>query len=162
MSLRTKERSWNLQERRHIVGYSDSSKSYRIYSPRQHKVEVSWDVNFDEIFSYKKIIKDSMDSNNEEEHKDLKEESTSSLDHPNEEPKGPLYPMEPVLEVIKRIELLKSTLQEAEGHSNLVDTLKKVRDLNDSLVMRNVCQILSMKNLPPLKKKLRMQNGRRL
>jgi hypothetical protein len=49
-----------------FVGYSESSKAYRIYIPEQHKIEVSRDVNFDENLAFKKSIEDSMEEEYEE------------------------------------------------------------------------------------------------
>ena len=49
-----------------FVGYSESSKAYRIYVPSQQKVEINRDVTFDENISFSKSIEDSMDSNDEE------------------------------------------------------------------------------------------------
>ena len=54
-----------------FVGYSESSKAYRIYVPGQQKVEISRDVTFDEKIAFRKSIEDSMDSNDEEEHEGL-------------------------------------------------------------------------------------------
>jgi hypothetical protein len=39
-----------------FMGYNDSSKSYRIYIPEQHKIEVSRDVTFNEKIAFKKSI----------------------------------------------------------------------------------------------------------
>jgi hypothetical protein len=39
-----------------FVGYSDSYKSYRIYIPEQHKIEVNRDVTFNEKMAFKKSI----------------------------------------------------------------------------------------------------------
>jgi hypothetical protein len=36
------------------VGYSETSKAYRIFTPEQLKIVVSRDVNFEEDFAYKK------------------------------------------------------------------------------------------------------------
>jgi hypothetical protein len=38
-----------------------------------------------------------MDSNDEEEHEDPKEETTCSPEHPNEDPEQPLESVEPVI-----------------------------------------------------------------
>jgi hypothetical protein len=46
-----------------FVGYSESSKTYRVYVPRKQKVEISQDVTFDERIAFKKSIEDSIDSN---------------------------------------------------------------------------------------------------
>jgi hypothetical protein len=101
-----------------FVGYSDTSKAYKIYVPGQQTVEIIRDLTFDEKIAFKKSIEDSMDSNNEEEHEDLKEESTCSPEHPSEEPDQPLEPVEPVVvpKNKKRPAWLGSTLQEAERH----------------------------------------------
>ena len=43
-----------------FVGYSDSSKAYRIYIPKQHKIEVSRDVMFNERMAFRKSIEETM------------------------------------------------------------------------------------------------------
>jgi hypothetical protein len=80
-----------------FIGYSDTSKAYKIYVPGQQKIEISRDVNFDEKIAFKKSIEDSMDSIDEEEHEDPKEGSTCSPEHFGEEPDQPLEPVDQVL-----------------------------------------------------------------
>ena len=63
-----------------FVGYSESSKAYKIYVPGQQKIEISRDVTFDEKIAFKKSIDESIESNKEEEHEDTKEESKCSLE----------------------------------------------------------------------------------
>jgi hypothetical protein len=41
-----------------FVGYSESSKAYRIYVPCQQNIEISRDVNFDERIAFKKSIEE--------------------------------------------------------------------------------------------------------
>ena len=48
-----------------FVGYSDHSKSYRIYIPGYHQIELSRDVTFDEDTQF---IKSKKDKEYEEEH----------------------------------------------------------------------------------------------
>jgi hypothetical protein len=55
-----------------FVGYSESSKSYRIYVTGQQKVEINRDVTFDERIAFTKSIEDSIDSNEEGEHEETK------------------------------------------------------------------------------------------
>jgi hypothetical protein len=68
-----------------FVGCSESSKAYRMYVLGQQKIEISRDVTFDERIAFKKSIEESIESNEEEEHEDTKEESTCSPEQPNEE-----------------------------------------------------------------------------
>jgi hypothetical protein len=69
-----------------FIGYSESSKAYRIYVPGQQKVEINRDVKFDEKIGFRKSIEDSIDPNDEEEHEGPKEETTCSPKHLNVEP----------------------------------------------------------------------------
>ena len=48
-----------------FVGYSEQSKAYRIYIPRQRQIELNRDVTFDEDTTFRKSRKDEED---EEEH----------------------------------------------------------------------------------------------
>jgi hypothetical protein len=43
-----------------FMGYSESSKAYRIYIPKQHKIEVSRDVTFNENMAFKKSIEETI------------------------------------------------------------------------------------------------------
>jgi hypothetical protein len=56
-----------------FVGYSESSKAYRIYIPEQHKIEVSRDVTFNEKMAFKKSIEETIE---EEEYEEPIEEDT--------------------------------------------------------------------------------------
>jgi hypothetical protein len=64
-----------------FVGYSESSKAYRIYIPEQHKIEVSRDVTFNEKMAFKKSIEETIE---EEEYEDPIEESTENQNDENE------------------------------------------------------------------------------
>jgi hypothetical protein len=80
-----------------FVGYSDTSKGFKIYVLGQQKIELSRDVNFDDNISFKKSIEDPIDSYDEEEYEEPKEESTCSPEHTSEEPDQPLEPVERVV-----------------------------------------------------------------
>jgi hypothetical protein len=69
-----------------LVGYSESSKAYKIYVLGQQKVEINRDVIFDEKIGFRKSMEGSMDSNDEEEHEGPKEKTTCSPKHLNAEP----------------------------------------------------------------------------
>jgi hypothetical protein len=73
-----------------FVGYSESSKVYRIYVPGQQKIEISRDVTFEERIEFRKSIEEPIESNEEEEHEDTKEESTCSPEQSNEEQEPPM------------------------------------------------------------------------
>jgi hypothetical protein len=95
-----------------FVGYSESSKAYKIYVPGQQKIEISRDVTFDEKIAFKKSIDESIESNKEEEHEDTKEESTCSPEQPNEEQEPPHESVEPTIipKTRKRPAWLETTL----------------------------------------------------
>ena len=50
-----------------FVGYSKSSKAYRIYFPRYKKIDISRDVTFDEDTAYNKSIKTPVEGPEESE-----------------------------------------------------------------------------------------------
>ena len=116
-----------LRKRGIFVGYSESSKAYRIYVPRQQKIEISRDITFDERIAFKKSIKEPIESNEEEEHEDTKEESTCSLEHPSEEQEPPHEHVEPVIapKTRKRPAWLESTLQEEKKHRDPNGTFRQ-------------------------------------
>jgi hypothetical protein len=72
-----------------FVGYNDSSKDYKIYIPKQHKIKVSRDVTFNEKMAFKKSIEETIE---EEEIEEPNEENT---ENENEEKEQPDHPMEP-------------------------------------------------------------------
>jgi hypothetical protein len=53
-----------------FVGYSESSKDYRIYIQEQHNIEVNRDVTFNEKMAFKKSIEETIE---EEEYEELVE-----------------------------------------------------------------------------------------
>jgi hypothetical protein len=98
------------------VGYSDSSKAYRIYIPEQHKIEVNRDITFNERMAFKKSIEETIE---EEEIEEPNEESTESENNEKDQPDHPMEPCENIdLDNIpknkKRPAWLDATLQDAE------------------------------------------------
>jgi hypothetical protein len=75
------------------VGYSDSSKAYRIYIPEQHKIEVNRDVTFNEKMAFKKSIEETIE---EEEIEEPIEESTENQNEEKEQPDHPMQPCETI------------------------------------------------------------------
>jgi hypothetical protein len=49
-----------------FIGYSETSKAYRIYIPKQRQIEISRDVTFDEEAAFKKYRESRMDEDREE------------------------------------------------------------------------------------------------
>jgi hypothetical protein len=76
-----------------FVGYSDSSKAYRIYILEQHKIEVSRDVTFNENMAFKKSIEETIE---EEENEEPTEEITENQDDKKEQPNHPMQPYETI------------------------------------------------------------------
>ena len=64
------------------MGYSESSKAYKIYIPEKHKVEVRKDITFNENMAFKNSIEETIE---EEEYEEPKEESTCLQEDHNEE-----------------------------------------------------------------------------
>jgi hypothetical protein len=99
-----------------FVGYSESSKAYRIYILKQHKVEVSKDVTFNEKMAFKKFVEETIE---EEEYEEPNEESTCLPESQNEETKQLDHPMQPcetieseiVPKTKKHLAWLEATLQ---------------------------------------------------
>jgi transposase InsO family protein len=72
-----------------FMGYSDSSKAYRIYIPEQHKIEVSIDVMFNERMAFSKSIEEFI------EEEELEEPNEENTENENKEKDQPDHPMEP-------------------------------------------------------------------
>jgi hypothetical protein len=68
------------------VGYSDSSKAYRIYILEQHKIEVSRNITFNERMAFKKSIEETIEEEEieepDEENIERKSNEKDQLDHP--------------------------------------------------------------------------------
>jgi hypothetical protein len=99
-----------------FMGYSDSSKSYRIYIPEQHKIEFSRDVTFNENMAFRKSIEEIIE---EEELEEPNEENTENKDNEKDQPNHPMEPGDNIDSDIipktkKRPTWLEATLQDAE------------------------------------------------
>jgi hypothetical protein len=74
-----------------FVGYSDSSKAYRIYIPEQHKIEVRRYVIFNERMAFRKSIEEIIE---EEELEEPNEENTENENNEKDQPDHPMEPCE--------------------------------------------------------------------
>jgi hypothetical protein len=111
------------------VGYSDSSKAYRIYIPEQHKIEVSRDVTFNERMAFKKSIEETIE---EEEIEELNEENTEGEDNEKDQPDHPMEICENadpdnIPKNKKRPAWLEATLQDTERIKVPEGTSKKTK-----------------------------------
>ena len=98
-----KEKSTKLEptSRRGIfVGYSESSKAYRIYFPGQRQIEVSRDLTFEEEVAYRRSSGSHAETDSEEQ--ESPREFVSSSPHPTAarrdpmESDGPCEPIDPI------------------------------------------------------------------
>jgi len=114
-----------------FVGYSLSSKAYRIYIKEGRQIEVSRDVIFDENHAYKRskdipIYSDDEDTPlfEEEKHRD---EATPNQEEEYEGPRELILPMF-IPKTRKMPNWLKATLEYAKGHESTKGTLQKEKD----------------------------------
>ena len=100
-----------------FVGYSDTSREYRIYIKEGNQIVISRNVIFDENILFKKSKGLLMDSNNEEL-PIFEEEVDKEGEESHHEEEGPSEHVQLVViqETRKRPNWLKSTLLDAEGH----------------------------------------------
>ena len=112
-----------------FIGYSNSSKAYRIYMIDGHHIEVSRDVIFDESIAFKKSNELSIDSD-DEELSIFEEQVDKEGEESHDEEEGPSEPVQPmvILETRKIPNWLKYTLLDAEGHGVKKDHLEKERN----------------------------------
>jgi hypothetical protein len=113
-----------------FVGYSESSKAYRIYIPGQRQIEVSKDVSFEEEVAFRRSRGSHMKIDSEKQ-----EEMVSSPPHPSTVQREPVEPVETIefvdpvdpidpvdvpRDIVvgqKRPTWARQTLQKAEGHA---------------------------------------------
>ena len=127
-----------------FVGYSETSKAYRIYVPGQRQIEVSRDVTFDEDAAFLRSRESHLDVVTEEPEapkdvedpdiapprSDVQREELSDPVPDEEDPVEPVLPLErPVLAppVKRRPAWLRDTLQEAEKHTAPPGTFRESR-----------------------------------
>ena len=74
------------------MGYSESSKTYRVYFPGFKKIDISRDVTFDEDTAYKKSRKRPTEDTEEAEAPRIHNITMNEEDREFEEPQRPVDP----------------------------------------------------------------------
>lgn len=140
MSLRTRGQNWILQERGIFVGYSETSKAYRIYVLGFTKIEISRDVTFDEDAAFYKSKKNSSEEIQDGEPKAPKglepeAEEVVLKDHDELEPQTPEDPPKEV--TLGKRSLLGPVSSCKKQRSMVLQTepSEKARNLKPILVM---------------------------
>ena len=98
-----------------FVGYSETSKSYRIYVPGQREVEICHDVTFDEDAALRKVRNLPIAKEDKEEEEACRKEEPKDESMPDVE--GPLIPIDANSSNKRRPSWLRDTLEDAEGHT---------------------------------------------
>ena len=96
-----------------FVGYSETSKAYRVYVPGQREVEICHDVTFDEDASLRKVV-NLLRSEEDREARSGNQEEPKDETMPDVE--GLMDPIDPPTSLGKRPSWLMDTLEDAEGH----------------------------------------------
>jgi len=115
------------------VGYSETSKEYRIYVPSQREMELSHEVTFDEDFALRKI-RDLPIPRKANDDVDAEKQDESSSDELMPYVEGPMDSIDPPpcdpSTTRKRPLWLKDTLANAEKHIALRGTFRESKTLN--------------------------------
>ena len=101
-------------KKRMFVGYSETSKAYKISVPGQREVEICHDVTFNEDVALKKVINipfSKEDKEDEEAGKQEEPEDDLTLDV-----EGPMDPIDPPPSNKKRPSWLRDTLEDAKTY----------------------------------------------
>ena len=96
-----------------FVGYSETSKAYRVYVPGQSEVEICHDVTFDEDASLRKVINL---PNSEEDHEVRSGNQKEPKDEMMLDVEGHMHPIDPPPSNKRRPSWLRDTLEDAERH----------------------------------------------
>ena len=96
-----------------FVGYSETSKAYRVYVPSQREVEICHDVTFDENASLKKVVNL---PRSEEDHEVRPGNQEEPKDETMPDVEGMMDPIDPPPSMKRRPSWLRVTLEDAERH----------------------------------------------
>lgn len=120
----------SFKKERHFVGYSETSKTYKIYVPCFKKIAISRDVTFDEDAAFNKSKKNASEEVQDEEPKaprGSKPEAEKFVpkDHDELEPQKPKDPPKEVFTSKRRLAWARELMQEAEKYGAPYGTFKE-------------------------------------
>ena len=95
-----------------FVGYSETSKAYRLYVLGQREVEICHDVTFDEDTSMRKVFNL---PRSKEDHEARPGNQEKSKDETMPDVEGPMDPIDPPPSLGKRPSWLRDTLKDVMG-----------------------------------------------
>ena len=95
-----------------FVGYSETSKAYRIYVTGQREVEICLDATFDEDVALKKVR--NLPSSKEDEEDEEARKQEESKDDPMPDVEGPMDPIDPPPSNKRRPSCLRDTLEDTD------------------------------------------------
>ena len=118
-----------------FVGYSETSKAYRIYVPGFKKIEIGIDITFDEDAAFCKSKKNSLEEIQEEEPKaprglEPEDEEVVHEDHDELEPQRPEDPPKEVTLGKRRVAWERELMQEAKKYDAPNGMFKESKKLN--------------------------------
>ena len=151
-----------------FVGYSESSKAYRIYFPKYKKIDISRDVAFDEDTTYNKSIKRPAKEPEEAEveapriHDTTMNEESQEEDRDFKEPKRPVDPPLEKNPHKRKPAWVRELIQGAERYGAPRENRrerKRTRSCSEYVAL--LCDFID-KNLPVMKKWQNEKNGRML
>lgn len=106
-----------------FVGYSETSKAFKIYILGQRQIEVNWDVTFDEEVAFRRSKRSHREIDNEEWEAPRDANFSTPNIHPSDDQDDPVEPAElvdrprDVVVIRKRPTWLRDTLQDAEKNA---------------------------------------------
>ena len=147
-----------------FVGYSKSSKAYRIYFPGFKKIDINRDVTFDEDSSYIKSRKKPAEEPEEEEapriHDTSMNEETQEEDQEFEEPQRHVDPPQEKNPHKRKPAWVRKIIKVQKDMGFQKRISEKEREPDPVPVMYLYYVTLLIKNLPSMKKRQNIKNGR--
>ena len=129
------------------MGYSDSSKAYKIYFPGFKKIDISKDITFDEDSTYNKSIKSPVEDSEETKvpriHNTTINEANPEEDREMEEPQEPVDPPQEKNPHKRKHAWVREVIQGAERYGTLEEIHREMkRTRSYSIYVALLCDII--------------------